>query len=146
LVERLLAAGAAGCNLEDSDPVSGRLVEPREQADRLAEVRAAAGDALVVNARIDTYLRGDRTVESAVARGLRYVAAGADCVYPILAPPAHLAELAERIGHPLNALCKPAGPTPRELGALGATRVTYGGGLQQLALDAVRDLAKSLLA
>jgi 2-methylisocitrate lyase-like PEP mutase family enzyme len=81
-----------------------------------------------------------------VARGLLYAAAGADCVYPILVPPAHLAELAERIGRPLNAICVPGGPTPRELGASGATRITYGGGLQKLALDAVRDLAKGLLA
>ena len=29
LVERLLEAGAAGCNLEDSDPAAGRWSTPR---------------------------------------------------------------------------------------------------------------------
>jgi 2-methylisocitrate lyase-like PEP mutase family enzyme len=144
LVERLLDAGAVGCNLEDSDPVSKRLVEPERQADRLAAVRAAAGDALVVNARIDTFMRGDRTTGAAVTRGLLYAAAGADCVYPILAPPSLLAEVAEGVGVPVNALCRPGGPSPRELGVMGAARVTFGGGLQQQALEAVREMASGL--
>jgi 2-methylisocitrate lyase-like PEP mutase family enzyme len=143
-VERLLATGAVGCNLEDSDPASRQLNDPRRQADWLAEVRAAAGDALVINARVDTFLRGDRTTAAAVERGRLYVAAGADCVYPILAPATQLPELAEQIEGPLNALCKPGGSAPRELGVLGATRVTFGGGLQQQALEAVRELARGM--
>lgn len=144
LVERLLEAGAAGCNLEDSDPATKRLVDPRAQADRLAEVRAAAGDALVVNARIDTYLRGDMAVGAAVDRGRLYAAAGADCVYPIMAPPEQLGTIAEAVGVPVNALCKAGGPGPRELGVFGAHRITFGGGLQQQALHAVRELAEGL--
>lgn len=144
LVERLLEAGAAGCNLEDSDPATGALVEAERHADRLAEVVAAAGGALVLNARVDTYLRGDRTPRAAIDRALRYVAAGADCVYPILAPATHLTQIAEAVGAPVNALCKPGTPSPRELGALGAARVTFGGGLHAQALDAVREMAKGL--
>jgi 2-methylisocitrate lyase-like PEP mutase family enzyme len=144
LVERLLEAGAAGCNLEDSDPAASTLTDARRQADRLAEVRAAAGPALVVNARIDTYLRGARTPAAAVERALLYAAAGADCVYPILAPASHLAAIAEAVGVPVNALCRPGSPSPRELGALGATRVTFGGGLHAQALDAVRSMASGL--
>ncbi|MYS19731.1 2-Methylisocitrate lyase, PEP mutase family [Streptomyces sp. DvalAA-14] len=145
LVERLLAAGAVGCNLEDSDPVSRQLVDPQWQADRLAEVRAVAGPDLVVNARVDSYLRGDRTTATAVERGRLYAEAGADCVYPILAPPTQLAALAEQIGLPINAYCKPGGPSPRELGVMGATRVTFGGGMQQQALEAVKEMAEGLL-
>lgn len=144
LVERLLEAGAAGCNLEDSDPAGGRLVEPQRQAEFLAQVREAAGDALVVNARVDTYLRGDRTTAAAVERGRLYAAAGADCVYPIMAPADQIAVLAEEIGAPLNALCRPGGPAPRELGALGAARVTFGGHLQVEAMAAVAQLAAAM--
>ncbi|WP_405582127.1 isocitrate lyase/phosphoenolpyruvate mutase family protein [Streptomyces sp. NBC_01190] len=146
LVERLLATGAVGCNLEDSDPVTGKLDDPRRQADRLAEVRAAAGDALVINARVDTYLRGDLATAAAVERGRLYAAAGVDSVYPIMAPATQLAALAEEIGRPLNAFCKAGGPSPRELGVMGATRVTFGGGLQQQALEAVKELARGLQA
>ncbi|MCL2732967.1 MAG: isocitrate lyase/phosphoenolpyruvate mutase family protein [Actinomycetia bacterium] len=144
LVERLLEAGAVGCNLEDSDPASRRLREPQRQADWLAEVRAEAGDALVLNARVDTFLRGDRTTAAAVERGRLYATAGADCVYPIMAPPAQLAELAEQIGLPINALCKAGGPAPVELGAFGASRVTFGGGLHLQAMASLAELAASL--
>ncbi len=144
LVERLLEAGACGCNLEDSDPATKRLKEPREQADWLAEVRAAAGDALVVNARIDTFLRGEAEIGAAVERGRLYAAAGADCVYPILCPPGALGEIAAGVGAPVNALHSPGGPSPRQLGALGATRVTFGGSLLELSLVALRGLAKEI--
>ena len=144
LVERLLEAGAVGCNLEDSDPASKQLKDPQQHADWLAEVRATAGDALVLNARIDTFLRGDRTTAAAVERGRLYAAAGADCVYPIMAPPAQLAELAEQIGLPVNALCKAGGPAPAELGVFGASRVTFGGGLHAQSLSSLAELATSL--
>ncbi|MDT3396243.1 isocitrate lyase/phosphoenolpyruvate mutase family protein [Streptomyces sp. B1866] len=149
LVGRLLDTGAVGCNLEDTDLAAGRLKDPRRQADWLAEVRAEAGDALVVNARVDTFLRGpaedpEALLADAVERGRRYAAAGADCVYPILAPSALLRRLAEGIGAPLNALCRPDGPSPRELGELGASRVTFGPGLFRQALAGVREIADRL--
>ncbi|WP_329369068.1 isocitrate lyase/phosphoenolpyruvate mutase family protein [Streptomyces sp. NBC_00669] len=145
LVERLLEAGAVGCNLEDSDPATGALRDPDAQAEFLAQVRAAAGDALVLNARVDTYLAGaDRTPAAAIARGRRYAEAGADVIYPILAAPQALGLIAEGVGLPVNALCKPGGPAPRELGVFGATRVTFGGGMQHQAMDDLRVTAEAL--
>ncbi|WP_051817435.1 isocitrate lyase/PEP mutase family protein [Streptomyces sp. NRRL S-1813] len=150
LVGRLADAGAVGCNLEDTDHATGSLRDPQEQADWLAEVRAEAGDALVINARIDTYLGGAQGTEEAqdteetVRRGGLYAAAGADCVYPILAPPPLLAELAAGIGIPLNAVVTPNGPSPRELGTLGAARITFGPGLQRRAMAAAAGMAEQL--
>lgn len=146
LVERLLATGAVGCNLEDS--VDGVLMDPQWQADRLAEVRSAAGDRLFVNARVDTYVRGvpDGTDQEAetVRRALLYATAGADCVYPILAPPEALPRLAAAVPVPLNALARPDGPGPRRLGELGAARITFGPGLQHRAMAALRGIADEL--
>ncbi|MFI9047788.1 isocitrate lyase/phosphoenolpyruvate mutase family protein [Streptomyces sp. NPDC053427] len=144
LVGRLADAGAVGCNLEDSDQVSGVLREPEAQADWLARVRAEAGDALVINARIDTFLQGVEGAEEAIVRGRLYAEAGADCVYPILAPPSLLAEIAAGIGLPVNAVVTPGGPAPRELGALGASRITFGPGLQHRAMAAVAEIADQL--
>ncbi|WP_399086896.1 isocitrate lyase/phosphoenolpyruvate mutase family protein [Streptomyces sp. BBFR2] len=144
LTERLAEAGAAGCNLEDGDRATGKLVDAQRQAERLAEVRAAAGDALVLNARVDTYVRRAGGAAETVRRGRLYAAAGADCVYPILAPPAELAALADGIGLPLNALAVPDGPSPDELGALGATRVTFGPWQQRRAMAAVTAEARNL--
>ncbi|GGY92294.1 isocitrate lyase/PEP mutase family protein [Streptomyces poonensis] len=151
LVERLLETGAVGCNLEDSDG-EGNLKDPQRHADRLAEVRAAAGGRLFVNARIDTFLRGDadpeRATEQAVERAALYVAAGADCVYPIGAPADVLPLLRSGIQGPINVhgTVTGGGPSPAELGALGATRITFGPGLQRAASRALRGIADDLAA
>ncbi|MFF2810524.1 isocitrate lyase/phosphoenolpyruvate mutase family protein [Streptomyces sp. NPDC058000] len=144
LVGRLAEAGAVGCNLEDSDHATGTLRDPREQADRLADVRAEAGDALVINARIDTFLRGTPGLDAALERARHYTEAGVDCLYPIFAPPELLPELAAAVALPLNALARTGGPSPRELGALGATRITFGGGLQHEAMTALAAVAERL--
>ncbi|MDQ0794436.1 isocitrate lyase/phosphoenolpyruvate mutase family protein [Streptomyces sp. B1I3] len=147
LVERLLEAGAVGCNLEDS--ADGVLQDPERQAERLAAVRAAAGGHLFVNARVDTYIRGvpagTDVVEETIARARLYAAAGAECVYPITAPAGDLPRLAAAVPVPLNALGSPDGPSDaRRLGELGAVRVTFGPQLQRRAADAVRGLADRL--
>jgi len=60
LAGRLADAGVVGCNLEDSDPVTGELADPGRQADYLTAVRTAAGEALVINARVDVFVRPGR--------------------------------------------------------------------------------------
>ncbi|WP_372409010.1 isocitrate lyase/phosphoenolpyruvate mutase family protein [Streptomyces luteireticuli] len=142
-VERLLETGAVGCNLEDTDRRTGRLVDAREQADRLAAVRAAAGDALFVNARIDSHLRG-APEEDALERARLYAEAGADCVFPILAPVEWLAGIGEAAGLPVNALCRGTEFTPAELGRLGATRITFGPGLYKRTMAALGPIAEEL--
>ncbi|WBB92523.1 isocitrate lyase/phosphoenolpyruvate mutase family protein [Verrucosispora sp. WMMC514] len=137
LVARLLDAGAVGLNLEDSDPRTGVMVDAEEQADLLAGVRAAAEDAgvaVVVNARTDVFLRpgaepADRLAE-AVRRARRYLAAGADCVYPILlADPTQLRDVVQAVAAPVNVLARPDGPGRTALAALGVARISYGSGL-----------------
>lgn len=144
LVERLLEAGAVGCNLEDSN--GGVLKDPRLHADWLAEVRAVAADRLFVNARVDTFLHGDGNPERAIERAALYVAAGADCVYPIMAPAGVLPLLRSGIQGPVNALARldGEGPSPTELGELGATRITFGPGLQRWAALALQGRATEL--
>nr|WP_062641380.1 isocitrate lyase/phosphoenolpyruvate mutase family protein [Streptomyces sp. NBRC 110468] len=143
LVERLLETGAVGCNLEDS--VDGVLKDPHEHAEWLAEVRWAAGDRLFVNARVDTFAYGDGDPDDAIGRAAAYVAAGADCVYPIGAPAAVLPLLRSGTQGPLNVFAQVGeDPSPTALGELGATRVTFGPGLQQRAVILLRDLVTGL--
>lgn len=137
LVERLAATGAVGMNLEDSDPRTGAMIDPEEQAGFLAGVRAAAESArvdLVINARVDTFAHGQGTPErrlaDAIERGRRYLRAGADCVYPISASePGAIRALTAEIDGPVNVLFRPGVPTLAELGALGVARVSFGHGL-----------------
>lgn len=139
--ERLLETGAVGCNLEDS--LSSGLVDALEFADYLAEVRATAGADLVINARVDTFL-ADGTPADAVARGRIYRRAGADCIYPIFAPLDVLPELVAEIGGPINAHAKPSGPTPAELIAAGAHRISYGTSVHTHLMDSLQKLLPSL--
>ncbi|GAA4904052.1 isocitrate lyase/phosphoenolpyruvate mutase family protein [Streptomyces coeruleoprunus] len=142
LVARVLDAGAVGVNLEDSE--AGALKDAEAHAAWLAEVRAEAGDRLFVNARVDTYVRGVRDAEETIRRARLYVAAGADGVYPILAPPDHLPRLRASIEAPLNAVFHPDGPSLTELGRLGATRITFGPGLLHRTMGALRGVAAEL--
>ena len=68
IVQRLLDAGAVGCNLEDTDHRTGTtLVDSTAQADRLAAVKRAARAArvdIVLNARVDVFLRQEAALEA----------------------------------------------------------------------------------
>ncbi len=149
-VERLAATGAVGCNLEDSDPRTGALVDAGAQADFLAAIRNAARQAhldLVINARIDTFLPRTGTpatagavLDEAVRRARLYLAAGADCVYPILATrPADIRALVDATGGAVNILSRratatgPGTPTLADLAGLGVCRISFGGGLHDAA-------------
>ncbi|KAB8195711.1 isocitrate lyase/phosphoenolpyruvate mutase family protein [Nonomuraea phyllanthi] len=139
LAERLAATGAVGCNLEDSS--AGKLVDPAEQADFLAEVRDAAGPGLVINARVDVYVHGQGDREEAVERGRRYLEAGADCVYPIgLGDEDEIRALVSEVGGPVNVLFRPGVPALGRLGELGVARISFGGGLHRAAHGYARSL------
>jgi 2-methylisocitrate lyase-like PEP mutase family enzyme len=135
LVEALLESGVAGCNLEDTDHAANALVDPAEQASRLADVRAEAAAReydLVLNARIDVFL-ADRErpqtelVEEALERAHAYFAAGADCVYPIfLRDFEATTRFVVAAGGPVNLLALPEGPSVAELAEIGVARVSYG--------------------
>ena len=133
LAERLLESGAVGCNLEDTDHRAGGLVALEAQAARLADLRKAAGDGLVINARVDSFLTGDQeaALPEAVERARAYLAAGADCVYPILVrDPAVLAAFTEAVAPAaVNATRLPNGPSRETLAELGIARISAGGGL-----------------
>jgi 2-methylisocitrate lyase-like PEP mutase family enzyme len=138
LIERLLEAGAVGCNLEDTDHHRGAgLVDAGENAERLRAVRHAATEAgvdVVLNARVDVLRReGDRRelFEEAVRRARRYLQAGADCVFPIrLADDALIGEFVRRVEGPVNIVAAGAPPLAR-LAELGVARVSFAGTLMR---------------
>lgn len=131
LAERLVSAGAAGLNYEDTDHDAGResLVEPAVHAERVAAIKAAVGDALVVNARVDTYLIGSKDFDDAVARATAYRDAGADSIFvPGVTDEATISRLVDAIESPLNVLARPETPPLPRLRELGVRRVSVGGG------------------
>jgi 2-methylisocitrate lyase-like PEP mutase family enzyme len=134
LIERLLEAGAVGCNLEDTDHHGAAgLVEADENAERLRAVRHAATEAgvdIVLNARIDMLRReGDRRelFEEAIRRARLYLQAGADCVFPIrLTDDELIGEFVRRVEGPVNVVGAGAPPLAR-LAELGVARVSFAG-------------------
>jgi 2-methylisocitrate lyase-like PEP mutase family enzyme len=145
LVDRLLAADAVGCNLEDTDHHGpGDLVEADRNAERLGAVREAADAAgvhVVVNARVDVFRFGppsaDR-LDDAIGRARLYLEAGADCVYPIrLSDAAAIRAFVEAIGAPVNVMAAPDAPPLARLRELGVRRVSYASGLHRSASAAV---------
>jgi 2-methylisocitrate lyase-like PEP mutase family enzyme len=155
LVVALEEAGAAGCNLEDSDHAAEGLRDAAAQADWLRAVRAAASERdypLVINARIDVFVRAalsgpeegsqDELVDEALARAEAYSAAGADCVYPIALWEADaLARFTAGHPGPVNALCIPPAPSNAEMAEIGVARISWGG---QLAHRSVEEFGRSL--
>ncbi len=126
-----VAAGVAGLNLED------KAGPPEEHAERIRAVRDEVGEELVVNARTDVFLEGTGGVDEAIERGNAYLAAGADCVFPIgVSERAAIAQLAEQIDGPVNVLATVGTPPIAELEALGVARVAFGSGLTRAAYGA----------
>ena len=140
LVAALRSAGAAGCNLEDTDHTVGGLRDPDRHAEWLRAVRQAAsadGYRLVINARVDVFLgpflagAGPGTQEGLVPEALRranaYLEAGVDCVYPIvLWETDALRRFTSEVRGPVNVARLPQMPSLAELAAAGVARVSWG--------------------
>jgi 2-methylisocitrate lyase-like PEP mutase family enzyme len=144
LVTGLLGAGAVGLNFEDTDHAAGALTDPERQAERLAAIKQAGRDAgvdVVLNARVDVFLRGG-DVDEAIRRGRLYAQAGADCVYPIgVRGRDAIRRLVAEVGAPINILAVPGGLSLDELRELGVARVSFGSGLMHIAMDAAAKAA-----
>jgi 2-methylisocitrate lyase-like PEP mutase family enzyme len=147
LVQALMDAGVAGCNLEDTDHAAGAVVAVGQQASWLAAVRDEAqkrGYELVLNARIDVFLANrDRPqpdlLDEALERAHAYFEAGADCVYPILLRDKEaIAEFVAAAGRPVNLLAAPDAPTLAELADVGVARVSYGPYVFRRVIDQLR--------
>jgi 2-methylisocitrate lyase-like PEP mutase family enzyme len=135
-------AGLVGINFEDS--TAEGQVPLEEQVAMIGAIRDAVPE-LVINARVDVYVRKTGGIDEAVEPGNAYLAAGADCVYPIACPVAAVADLARLIDGPINVLAIPGMPEPSELGNLGVARMTWGSGLASVAYaEAVRVAAAAL--
>jgi 2-methylisocitrate lyase-like PEP mutase family enzyme len=148
----IIGAGVVGVNLEDGmqGPVPIRAID-----DAVARIRAgraaadAAGVPIVINARTDLYLRqiGDEQSRfaEAVARGQAYLAAGADCFYPIgLRDSTTIGRLVQALQAPININVRAGYPSVAELEALGVARVTTATQITLIALAATREVAREI--
>jgi 2-methylisocitrate lyase-like PEP mutase family enzyme len=144
-VRRLADAGAAGCSIEDYDPVAGRLDDVAIAAERVAVAAEAKGE-LVLTARCEAHLYGGVDLDDTIARLLAYRAAGADAVYaPGLTDLDQIARVVHEVGAPVNVLALPAGPRVDRLESVGVRRVSVGSLLAAAAYGALVAGAGELL-
>lgn len=145
----VIAAGAAGLNLEDAPADGDGLFDVALQAERVRAAREsaeAAGVPLVINARTDVFLGPEPAVEDAIARGRAYLEAGADCVFAIGAQrPDDLRAMGDAFGGRLSIYVAPGSPPLAELAGLGVARVTFGPGLMGAAYASLQRTAEQLL-
>jgi 2-methylisocitrate lyase-like PEP mutase family enzyme len=152
LVERVLDAGAVGINVEDTVHGEGRMRSLEEHAEYIGSIRAAAdaaGVALVINARTDVFLKPagtfDDPLAEAIARMQACEAAGARCLYPVLAPDADAVRtLLAELSTPINVIADPVGGSMAgsldDLRSLGVQRVSFGPLLQGALTASITEL------
>jgi 2-methylisocitrate lyase-like PEP mutase family enzyme len=81
----------------------------------------------------------DADIEEALDRARKYLAAGADCVYPILVHQEQtVARLVQGIPGPVNIFALPELPPVPRLRELGVRRISFAGRLQRAALAELR--------
>jgi len=148
---RLLGeAGAAGCSIEDWNPVDGRIEDIGLAVDRVREAVEAArafDPPVVVTGRAENPLRGVDDLDDTIARLVAYRDAGAACLYaPWLSTIEQIAAVVDAVAAPVNVLATPATPPVPELARVGVRRVSTGSLLASAAYGALLAGARELLA
>ena len=152
-VTEIIRTGVVGINLEDGTPRPDMPV--RSMEDSVARIRAArdaaqvAGVPIVINARVDLYLKNvgtdDTRFAETVRRGKAYMAAGADCIFPFgLADLKIIADLVKALNVPINVVGRAGVPGVAELERLGVTRVSTASGPSLVVMSMTKQIADEL--
>jgi 2-methylisocitrate lyase-like PEP mutase family enzyme len=153
-VAAVIAVGAVGLNIEDSQAPGGPLFDVAAQARRLRAARSAAGLAglpeLLINARTDVFLFAvgapEGRLEDVLARSSAYAEAGADSLFvPGLADLDVLTSLVKASALPVNVMAGPGGPAIAEFESAGVRRVSVGTAISQAAYSVAQRAATELL-
>lgn len=148
-VRGAMAAGLAGCSIEDStqradDPIYDRGLAV-ERVAAAVEAARSDGGGFVLTARAENHFHGIQDLPDTIARLQAYEAAGADVVYaPGLFTIEDVRAVVSSVGVPVNVLALPGGPTVPQLAEAGVARVSVGGGFAYAAIGALVEAADEL--
>ena len=145
-VELLAEAGAAGCSIEDWNPVAQAIDPLAVSVERVGAAAAgAANTGIVLTARCENHLHGVDDLDDTIARLQAYVAAGAEVVYaPGLVDLGQIATVVDAVGVPSNVLILPGGPSVSQLADAGVRRISTGSLLSRIAHGAMVAAAERL--
>lgn len=151
-IEEVIEAGACGINLEDGLNHGASLRSVDEASERIDAARRAAtrlGLPLVINGRTDVFLSGSNNPSSfdeAVKRARAYLAAGADCVYPIgLGDLELIRKFVAAVQAPVNVHGRRGAPSIPDLQAAGVARVSTATSPAVFMAGALEDAMKKLI-
>jgi 2-methylisocitrate lyase-like PEP mutase family enzyme len=146
-IERVAAAGAVGASIEDFDRIGGRLYGVEEACERVAAAVGAAAALnfpFVLTARAENQIRGNPDLDDTIARLRAYEAAGAEVLYaPGLRDVGEVRLVCEAVDRPVNVLAH-RGLSVAEVLAAGAQRISVGGALTWVAVEAMADVATAM--
>jgi 2-methylisocitrate lyase-like PEP mutase family enzyme len=138
-ISRVAEAGAVGGSIEDFDP-AGHLYDRSHAAERIAAATEAARARpfpFMLTARAENHIRGNPDLDDTIARLQAYAEAGADVLYaPGLASTEEIRAVCDAVPKPVNVLALPT-LSLAEIARAGATRISVGGGLTWVAIDAM---------
>jgi 2-methylisocitrate lyase-like PEP mutase family enzyme len=147
-IERVAAAGAVGASIEDYDPNQG-IYELAHAADRIAAAAESAHSVdfpFTLTARAENHIRGNPDLDDTIARLQAFEAAGADVLFaPGLRTGEEIRRVCGAVSKPVNVLAL-RGMSMSEIIDAGAQRISVGGGLTWIAVNAMVDAARSILS
>ncbi|MGH8993979.1 MAG: isocitrate lyase/PEP mutase family protein [Acidimicrobiia bacterium] len=148
-IEGAVAAGLAGCSIEDytldhDNPIYG-IEAAAERVAAAAEMAHGGSVRLVLTARAENYLRGRKDLADTIARLQAYQEAGADVLYaPGMTDAGEIRSVVESVDSPVNVLALPGVPPVAALEAMGVRRISVGGAFAYVGLGAVVTAATEL--
>ena len=140
---RLVAeAGAVGGSIEDFDGAAEELYDPAFAAERVAAAAEAAHSLdfpFILTARAENHWRGNPDLADTISRLQAYEEAGADVLYaPRLVTKEEIRTVCHAVGKPVNALAH-GGLTMKDMTEAGAQRVSVGGNITWIAVEAMAE-------
>ena len=145
-ITRVAEAGAVGGSIEDWDP-GGMVYELQHASERVAAAAQAAhrlAFPFMLTARAENHIRGHPDLDDTIARLQAFEAAGADVLYaPGLRTAQEISAVCEAVSKPVNVLALP-GMTMAEIAGAGARRVSVGGSLTWVAVNALAAAAREI--
>jgi 2-methylisocitrate lyase-like PEP mutase family enzyme len=149
-VTRCIATGVAGLSIEDSPQSEVPLYEFDAALARVKAARTAidkAGGDVVFTARTEGFIRGRPDIDETIRRLKAFAEAGADCLYsPGIKTREHIEATVKAVGgKAINFLTSSAfGFTVSDLAGMGVRRISVGGTLSRVAMDAFIKSARAI--
>jgi 2-methylisocitrate lyase-like PEP mutase family enzyme len=145
-IARVAEAGAVGGSVEDWDP-SRRLYDLPHAVERVAAavgVARALDFPFTLTARAENHIRGNPDLDDTIERLRAYEAAGADVLYaPGLRSVDEIRTVCDAVEAPVNVLAL-GNLSFADIAGAGAQRVSVGGALTWVAVNAFADAARRI--